>query len=533
MRILYLDIDSLKPAHLQCYGYHRQTSPTIDAIAAQGVRFDNVYCSDAPCLPSRTALYTGRFGIQTGVVGHGGTAAQPKVEGKSRDFADLLGVMSLPFQLQRAGFHTTMISPFPQRHGAHWFTAGFSEFHNTGGYGMETADRVTPVVTQWLNQHAQDDNWYLHLNYWDVHTPYRTPLSYGEPFADAPLPAWLDDPKLIKRHNAIAGPRTSLDQNMRTHQQDPLYPRHPHAITDQASMRRMIDGYDTAIRYVDDQLKLIVDQLKQAGVYEDTAIIISSDHGENLGELGIYGEHATADEATCHLPLIIKWPSHDRSPTIAPCQEQPGQPPVSRVTKGVQGTTLPGGRIDDALHYHLDLAPTLMHLMGQPIPSQWDGRSFAHAITSQPAAHETPVAPHDELILSQCAHVCQRSVRFDHWLYIRTYHDGLYLFPQEMLFDLALDPHEQNDVASDHPKILRDAAWRLAKWHDAQMQTMAKQCSNVTDPLWTVIHEGGPYQIQGILPKYLDRLEATNRGEAAAAIRKKYCDGDYDGSDNQ
>lgn len=526
MRILYLDIDALKPAHLKCYGYHRDTSPTIDAIAAQGVRFDNVYCSDAPCLPSRTALYTGQLGIQTGVVGHGGSAAQPKVEGKNRDFSDLLGFYSLPFQLQNAGFHTAMISPFAQRHGAHWFTAGFNEYHNTGRRGMESAEEVTPAVSNWLNQHAADDNWFLHINYWDVHTPYRVPLNYGEPFANTPLPQWLDDPELIKRHNAMSGPRTSLDQNMRTYKQDPLYPRHPYEVVDQKSMRRMVDGYDTAIRYVDDQIRLIVDQLKLAGVYEDTAIIISSDHGENMGELGIYAEHATADEGTCHLPLIVKWPSQDRSPTIAPFADTPGKLPLTtRTQANVTGTAQPGGRVDSALRYHLDLAPTLMELMGRPIPQSWDGQSYADAVIGKPLQKPTDAkqpSPRSELIISQCAHVCQRSVRFENWIYIRTYHDGLYPFPQEMLFDLANDPHEQNDVASKHPEVLRDGAWRLAKWHDEQMQKMAKHSSDVVDPLWTVIHEGGPYQISGILPGYLDRLEATGRSAAAAAIRKKY-----------
>ena len=57
MRILYLDLDSMRPDHLGCYGYARNTSPNIDAIAATGVRFTDCYCSDAPCLPSRTALF--------------------------------------------------------------------------------------------------------------------------------------------------------------------------------------------------------------------------------------------------------------------------------------------------------------------------------------------------------------------------------------------------------------------------------------------------------------------------------------------
>ena len=64
MRILYIDCDTLRADHLGCYGYCRDTSPNIDSVAAEGVRFDNCYVSDAPCLPSRSSLYTGRFGIR-------------------------------------------------------------------------------------------------------------------------------------------------------------------------------------------------------------------------------------------------------------------------------------------------------------------------------------------------------------------------------------------------------------------------------------------------------------------------------------
>ncbi len=59
MRILFIDIDTLRPDHLGCYGYHRKTSPNIDRIAAQGLRFDICYAPDAPCLPSRSVLWEG------------------------------------------------------------------------------------------------------------------------------------------------------------------------------------------------------------------------------------------------------------------------------------------------------------------------------------------------------------------------------------------------------------------------------------------------------------------------------------------
>lgn len=77
MRLLYIDIDSLRPDYLSCYGYHRDTSPNIDAVARAGVRFDNCYITDAPCLPSRTAMWSGRSGFHTGVVGHGGPHHTP------------------------------------------------------------------------------------------------------------------------------------------------------------------------------------------------------------------------------------------------------------------------------------------------------------------------------------------------------------------------------------------------------------------------------------------------------------------------
>jgi choline-sulfatase len=496
MRILYIDLDALTPSHLSCYGYHRNTSPTIDGIAAEGVRCNNVYTTDAPCLPSRTAFYSGRFGIQTGVVGHGGTAAQPKIEGADRGFRDHFDAQGFATQLQHAGFHTAMISPFGQRHAAHHFYAGFNEIHNTGKGGMEAVSDVNPVVEKWLSDNAANDNWYLHLNYWDIHTPYRTPLDYGDPFADEPLPDFLTD-DVIARHVRKTGPHTAQDFGMYVGDTNPDLPRQPGSMTDREGIRQCIDGYDTAIKYVDDQIKWMCDRLKAAGVYEDTAIIIAADHGENLGELGIYGEHGTADEATCNIPFIVKWPGAK------------------------------AGHVDDGLHYHLDWAPTVMELLGREDLTEqcplWDGQSYASALM------DGADAGRDELIISQCCHVCQRSVRYDKWLYIRSYHDGFHLFPREMLFDLESDPHEQNNVAEEHPDICREATYRLDQWHERQMLKMAENASDVVDPLWTVIREGGPFHANAVdgrgqppkLTTYVERLKATGRAEGAKRLQER------------
>lgn len=491
MRILYIDIDTTRADHLGCYGYHRNTTPNIDKIAGQGVRFDQYYTPDAPCLPSRAAMYTGRFGIQTGMVGHGGTAADHKLEGRGRDFRGTYENDAVVRQLQKLGYHTVCISPFGQRHGSMWFYAGFQEMHNTGQGGAESAEVIMPVAVDWFQRNAAKDNWFLHINLWDPHAPFRAPASVGEPFANDPIPAWLDDDELIQRHGKMPGPHSILDINMYDDVENPKFPRQPRKVTDRAAMRRLINGYDTGIRYADDQVGILVNMLKQAGVYEDTAIIISSDHGENFGELGIYSEHATADNITCRIPFIVKWPG-----------------------TGAGGAA---GKVADGLHYNLDWGPTLMELLQAPTPAVWQGQSFASTIrTGQDTGR-------DQLVLSQCAHVCQRSVRWDNWLYMRTYHCGFHDFPAEMLFDLAKDPHEQNNLASQRPEVCREGVWRLANWHDEQMQYMARHTSNIADPLWTVMSEGGPFHArEGNIPKYLKRLEATGRGDSAARLRARY-----------
>ncbi|BCG58296.1 sulfatase family protein [Paenibacillus sp. URB8-2] len=481
MKVLLLDLDSTTPSHLGCYGYHRNTSPNIDSIAAEGVIFTNYYTTDAPCLPSRTALMTGTFGIHNGVVGHGGTAADLRHEGVDREFRSRLGSESFPSIFREAGLRTALISPFGERHTAWPFYAGFNEIYNTGRCGMESAEEVTPAVLDWLDRNAGQDDWMLYVNYWDPHTPYRAPASFGNPFAEEPLPAWLTDDVLEEHRNKV-GPHSASEINMYDNRTLDKYPRYPGEIADYAGLRRMIDGYDCGIRYMDGHIGAIFRNLEQQGIMDEVAIIITADHGENMGELGIYGEHGTADQGTCRIPMIVRWPGALK------------------------------GHVNRGLHYHLDLPPTIADLLGlKPAPS-WDGQSYAPALL---AGEESG---RDYLVVSQCAHVCQRSVRFGDWLYIRTYHDGYHLFDREMLFDLNQDPHELRNLAGARPDLCREGTYLLHDWHENMMRSMPFD----TDPLWTVMKEGGPYHAKGHLKSYAERLVQTGRGHAVAELRNRH-----------
>jgi arylsulfatase A-like enzyme len=483
VRILYLDLDTLRVDHLGCYGYARDTSPNLDRLAAEGVRFDNFYCSDAPCLPSRAALMSGRFGIHTGVVGHGGTAADPRLEGPARSFRDRLSSSSLPAMLKGAGLRTVYVGAFGERHTAWSFYAGFREIYDTGLGGMESAEDVTPTALDWIERNGAKDDWYLQVNYWDPHTPYRAPAEFGDPFANDPLPAWIT-PKVLAHHLSLAGPHTAQDLWMFDNRVDPSYPRYPGELCDMSDLRRMIDGYDCGIRYMDGHIGRLLAALDRQGVLDDLAIVVSADHGENLGELGIYGEHATADQPTCRIPLIVRWPG------------------------GRQGA------VDGELHYNLDLGPTLAGLLGRAAPPEWEGQTFAPAVTGSGGSGR------QYLVLSQCAHVCQRSARWDRWLYMRTYHDGFHLWPREMLFDLAADPYEQTDLAPAQPAVCNQGLRYLTEWHDHMMATMPP--GYAVDPMRTVLAEGGPFHARGQLRAYVERLAASGRGYAVDELRRRH-----------
>jgi arylsulfatase A-like enzyme len=299
MRILYIDIDTLRPDHLGCYGYHRDTSPNIDALARDAFVFENVHASDVPCLPSRTALLTGRFGIHNGVVNHGGTDADPALDGAGREFWSRLQVDSFPSRLKQAGLRTVSISSFAQRHSAfHWY-AGFDEAYNVGQYGLEIADDVHAIASDWLARNGSADNWFLHVHMWDPHTPYRAPARYGEPFAHSPLPAWLTD-DTRREHWHGCGPHSAQESN--GYAPNPTtalrFPRQPQQVPDLAGVRQMFDGYDTGVLVADDFTGRLLHQLTELGVHDETAVMVSSDHGETLGELNVYGDHQTADQLT-------------------------------------------------------------------------------------------------------------------------------------------------------------------------------------------------------------------------------------------
>lgn len=487
MRILFLDIDTLRPDHLGCYGYHRPTSPNIDAVAARGVRFDQVYASDVPCLPSRTALVTGTYGIRNGVSNHSGAAADLASRGAGRDFFNPWVTSSLPAVLRRAGLHTASISSFPMRHGAMWWSAGFMESMNLmAGIGFERADEVLPGALDWLDRRGSHDDWFLHVHLWDPHTPHNAPASFGNPFADHPIPAWHTE-EVRARNWELPGPHSAQEPwGFSPDEWGPPGPRSPWNLASEDEVKQIFDGYDVGVRYADAAVGILLDRLADLGVLDETAIWISSDHGEAFGELGVYADHQGADEATAHIPAILAWP-------------------------GVPTGTQTG------LHYHLDIAATIADLAGAAPPPSWDGESCRHDLEA--GSH----APgRDHLVITQGAWTAQRGLRMGDHLYLRTLHDGYHAhWSDEMLFDVAADPHQQVDLMAARPDLAHVTRGLLSDWTTTQLERSFAS----RDPLETILAEGGPCHVRGHLPAYVERLRETGRSSWADAIEARHARG--------
>ncbi len=263
-----------------------------------------------------------------------------------------------------------------------------------------------------------------------------------------------------------------------------------------ADYKKDVDEYDTGVYYADLHIGLVIDKLKKLGIYENTAIIVTGDHGECLGEQGSYNEHGEANYATTHIPLIIKYPG------------------------------MAAGKVSRGFHYNVDLMPTLAELHGGfkkpwlpavcgkgPEPL-YDGESFAETLENGADGGR------EYLVVSQCAHVCQRAVRFGDYMYIRTYHDGYHLKEAEELFDIKNDPHETKNLAEEKPEICWHGAWYLEKWLAENMLKMNDLYYD--DPMWRVIHEGGPFHTKGWLSGYCERLEKTGRAWAADELKQRH-----------
>ncbi len=461
--VLLITLDQFRADCLGVAGHAVVRTPNLDRLAADGVRFTRHFANCAPCGPSRASLLTGLWQMNHRVTSNGAPLADhlPMLPRMLRDHGydpTLFGYSDTtldpatlaPDDPRRTSYEQPMSGfseglmldddigawvdwlaslghdtpedhrriyepadvPVPEDRGATWRPAVYAAEHSESAF-------MTTTVLDWLDQPGRDDGpWCAHVSYLRPHPPYLAPAPYHDMFdpADVPDPVrhrTAGDEAAV--HPFLAGALTLVPSP-----------------TDDLDQRQLRATYYGMIAEVDAQVGRLLDGLDERSLRDDTIVVLTSDHGEQLGDhwliekLGFY-------EQSYRIPLIIRWP----------------------------GMTGRPGRTIDSFTENVDITPTLLDLVGAPPSPFCDGASLRPFLDSDLEGDDAPdcwrTAVHHEfdfrepgstviegvfgLRQDQCAIAVLRD---RHRAYVQFCGDLPSLY-----FDLDEDPGELVDVVDD------------------------------------------------------------------------------------
>jgi len=281
--LILISIDTLRADHLGCYGYGRPTSPAIDALADQGVRFERVMAQSPWTLPSHVSLVTGLYPHRNGV-----TTTRNKVDA---------GVPTLGGLLARAGYVSGALTNSEWLTRRQGFDAGFSHFEYVSefiGYNITNVGaEITDKAIRWIKENEHQP-FFLLVHYYDVHSDYEPEEPYRGMFVD---PAYSGDingrtPQLVQVRR---GTRRIADDEV----------------------EHLVNLYDGEIRQLDDQIGRLLQFLERRGRARDTYVVLVSDHGEEFMEHGGILHGMTMYEEVIAVPLILRGPGIPAGVTVS------------------------------------------------------------------------------------------------------------------------------------------------------------------------------------------------------------------------
>jgi len=263
-----MTLDTTRADHLGVYGYERPTSPNLDELAAHAEVYEKAYSTSSWTLPAHASLFTGRYprshGMRHDPAGELVLAdAIDAPEGiRARGLSD--EALTLAEILQAAGYRTGAVVAGPWLHRSFGLSRGFLHYDDEAVHSTRRAAEVTDGALRWLGQ--GDEPFFLFLNYFDPHAPYAPPPRYRKTFL----------------------PR-GAEVNLRSSRQAPAL-------------------YDAEILYMDEQVGRLLRALRERGLYDDTLVIVTADHGELLGDRGTWGHERYLWEPLVRVPLVVKRP---------------------------------------------------------------------------------------------------------------------------------------------------------------------------------------------------------------------------------
>jgi arylsulfatase A-like enzyme len=358
VNVLFVTLDEFRSDCLSAAGHPVVATPTLDRLAAEGVRFASHFSQAAPCAPGRASLYTGMYQMNHRVVANG-APLEDRFDNVAR-MARRAGYAPALFGYTDQGIDpSTVRDPADPRLDTYegvlpGFDAvlpldgrflGWLAWLEELGYGVLSApdalrsepDRpaehsasafLSDALIGWIDR--QDGPWFAHASYFRPHFPYAAAGDYSTRYppddVDLPLPAL---PGLHPLYDLALGIELVR------------------APADPADLARLRAQYFGMVSEVDHQLGRVVDHLRAAGTLDDTLVVVTSDHGEQLGDHGLIWKLGFFEESY-RIPCIIRHPGH-------------------RAT---------AGRVVSRFTENVDLLPTLADVLDQEVPVQCDGASL-------------------------------------------------------------------------------------------------------------------------------------------------------------
>lgn len=383
--VVFIVVDTLRADHLPDYGYGRDTIGALAEFTRQATRFERCYAPSSWTLPSTASIVTGLLPARHGVL-------RGREEQSDRIPSSLA---TLPVLLHDAGWSTAGISLNPYVAHSTGFARGYDTFLDVKGdpRGYPDVSKLVQSGRELIAKAPQP--FFLYFQPMNTHGPYRVPVAKRAVLlGHAPGNAFryedLEEGPLHMRARVLANPEIK---------------------------QSLIDQYDTAVRYSMDTLNGLLDELKKEGLYEDTLIVLTSDHGEELFDHGGFAHGYSLYNELLHVPLYVKLPGQREARTV--------KAPVSLI----------------------DLMPTILELTGQEAPEDLDGLDLAKAAKTGKAPRLERDFPLEILATGEHPRCDARGLLRWPLKLIRTRADYQGKHDAVELFDLRSDPKETLNLA--------------------------------------------------------------------------------------
>ncbi len=380
-RVVLISIDTCRADYLGCYGYPRPTTPNIDRLALQSVLFTNVITPIPTTLPAHCSMLTGTI---------------PPCHGVHYNVGYRLGQSNLTLAeiLRPKGFTTAAFvsafvldSDFGLDQGFETYNDTFEEIRRNIFGSERKGGETSRLAIEWLQQRGKDEKFFLFLHYYDPHLAYEPPEPFASEFAD----------------NLYAG----------------------------------------EIAYTDYCIGLVIDKLKELGLYDSTLIIITGDHGEMLGEHGEPDHGYFIYEGAIKVPLIFKLPWQAE-----------------------------GRKVDDVADI-TDIVPTICAMVGADVPSEVLAKDLSVYFESGRPGREVRYLYCESMLPTRYNASSLLGVVTDRFKYIQTTRPELY--------DLVEDPNETDNLAEQQPQQARILQDRLKQILEQTVRTGASEGVELDD----------------------------------------------------